>query len=254
MQIYGSHKRLFPWRPILFMWALLFPFPCLAAETAARKSVYEIDFSTVKSVLPAGWEEIRFSKTATPTRYTLTPEGIEASTETGVSALARYEHMDACPGLHLGWEWKVLQGQPSSGVSGKSGDDYAARVGVTFVYDRAAGNWWDHLKWMVARKIYGERLPGAALEYLWTMRRDTGEVWDNPYTERAKMIKVSGAVPGAWEKFERNICADYEEIIGNTPPQISGIFMMTDADNTKEPVRVIYRNIRLWREEKETGK
>jgi hypothetical protein len=48
-----------------------------------------------------------------------------------------------------------------------------------------------------------------------------------------------------WVSEERNILEDYKKAFGQEPPMISGIAIMTDADNTGESAIAYYGDIVL---------
>ena len=74
-----------------------------------------------------------------------------------------------------------------------------------------------------------------------------GTIVPNPYTDRVRMIVVeSGAARlRQWLAYERDIVADYRQAFGEEPPPISGVAVMTDADNTGEEVVAYYGDIAL---------
>ena len=48
---------------------------------------------------------------------------------------------------------------------------------------------------------------------------------------------------GEWVTEERNVYEDYKEAFGEEPPNISGIAIMTDTDNTKESATAYFGDI-----------
>lgn len=50
---------------------------------------------------------------------------------------------------------------------------------------------------------------------------------------------------GRWVTEKRNLLEDYERAFGRTPPEIIGIGLMTDTDNTGEDATAYCGDIRL---------
>ena len=64
----------------------------------------------------------------------------------------------------------------------KSGDDYAARLYVAFELPDEAINWQTRLELGIARTLYGERVPDAALNYVWDNHQPINTVLPNVFT------------------------------------------------------------------------
>ena len=95
--------------------------------------------------------------------------------------------------------------------------------------------------------IYGEYPPHAGLSYIWEGKAAVGSVVANAYTDRVRMLVVeSGAARlGQWLEYERDILQDYRTAFGAEPPLISGVAIMTDADDTGESALAYYGEISL---------
>ena len=67
------------------------------------------------------------------------------------------------------------------------------------------------------------------------------------FTDRAMMVAVeSGAEKvGQWVCEKRNLHDDYLKLFGETPPNISGVAIMTDTDNTGESAQAAYSDLVL---------
>ena len=95
--------------------------------------------------------------------------------------------------------------------------------------------------------MYGEYPPHAGLNYIWDSKAPVETLASNAHTARVKMIVVESgpARLNQWLDYERDILADYRRAFGEEPPPISGIALMTDADNTGESAVAWYGNIEL---------
>jgi hypothetical protein len=147
----------------------------------------------------------------------------------------------------LRWRWKVARPIAGGDVTRKAGDDYAARIYVTFRHSPERLSVAARAKAAAARLVYGEAPPHAALNYVWDGRAAVGTMVPNPYSDRVRMIVVDtgSANAGRWQFHERDIVADYRAAFGEEPPPISGIALMTDADNTGESADAWYGDVVL---------
>ncbi|HMY07324.1 MAG TPA: DUF3047 domain-containing protein, partial [Accumulibacter sp.] len=86
----------------------------------------------------------------------------------------------------------------------------------------------------LARSIYGDRVPDAAINYVWDNRQPVGTWQDNAYTDRARMLVLrSGAGrAGAWVHERRNVADDFQRAFGDLGGELRGLALATDTDNT----------------------
>ena len=133
----------------------------------------------------------------------------------------------------LAWRWKIEGVVPGGRIDRKKGDDYAARLYVTFDYDPADLSMLDRWSYH-ALTAMGYDVPLRALCYVWTNRAGETEMAPNPFTEWVHMIPVESgpARAGTWTAHERDLLADYRAAFGEEPPAITGFVLMTDTDNT----------------------
>ncbi len=129
----------------------------------------------------------------------------------------------------------------------KDGDDYSARIYVTFQYDSQKVGLFGKAKYEAAKLIYGRYPPLGAINCIWASRAPLGTAAPNPYTEQVHMIVVESgpAKLNTWMTEERNVYEDYKRAFGAEPPMISGIAIMTDTDNTGESAGAYFGNIVL---------
>lgn len=204
--------------------------------------------------LPKGWTPLLFENIDNPSHYrhiTVDERGvIEARSEDGASGLIRKMKIDLNQFPVISWQWKISNVLEKGDVSKKSGDDYPARIYITFAYDPSKVGVWEKIKFNLIKLFYGEYPPIGAINYIWANKAEIGLVVPNPYTDRVQMIVVeSGAAKaGQWINERRNLVEDYRLAFHEDPPSISGIAIMTDTDNTGETVTAWYGDIILLRE------
>lgn len=199
-----------------------------------------------------GWKPLMFKKIPKPTAYQLVSDGsavvVKATSEASASGLTKEVKIDPSIFPVVQWRWKVENLLVRSDVTRKSGDDYPARLYITFEYDPDKVSFGRKLKYNAGRALFGE-IPIGALNYIWDTKTPPGTVVDNAYTDFAKMIVVeSGAEKvGVWVEESRNVYQDYKQAFGEDPSFINGVAIMTDTDNTKERAVAYYGDIRFVR-------
>jgi len=147
----------------------------------------------------------------------------------------------------LRWRWKVDRLPQGADASKKRADDAPARVYVTFRHDPARLGPIERAVYETARAIYGEAPPHASLMYVWDAAGPAGRSFWNPYTSRVRTIVVEGGRSrlGQWLAYERDIVADYRAAFGEDPPPVSGVAIMTDADNTGDNASAWFGDVSL---------
>ncbi|MBW1912940.1 MAG: DUF3047 domain-containing protein, partial [Deltaproteobacteria bacterium] len=196
-----------------------------------------------------GWEPLTFDKIESHTRYSLVTENnitvIQAVSDASASGLIRNIRINPKDYPIIQWRWKVSNIYKKGNVKQKSGDDYPARLYITFEYDPDKLGFLERIKFNAIKLLYGKYPPLGAINYIWASRAPIGSIVPNPYTNRAKMIVVeSGEVAlNKWVTEKRNVFDDYIAAFGKNPPMISGIAIMTDSDNTKESATAFYGDI-----------
>ncbi|HAZ08403.1 MAG TPA: hypothetical protein DCZ01_07775 [Elusimicrobia bacterium] len=147
----------------------------------------------------------------------------------------------------LRWRWRVSHSLAKGDEKTKAGDDYAARIYVTFRYDPSKVGAGAQIKYGFAKTFYGEHPPHAGINYIWANRLPKGESTPNPYTDRVMMVAVHSGdgEAGKWIADERNILEDYRKLFKEDPPPLAGIAVMTDTDNTGSQAEAWYADIEL---------
>lgn len=172
---------------------------------------------------------------------------VEAKAQSAAAALGVRLDVDPKQTHQLRWQWKVGNLIESSDPRTKDGDDYAARVYVTFASDPARTTFRERAENAVFKSLYGEIPPRAALAYVFTHKAKLNEVIASPFTARVKKIVVDADPTsiGKWKSFERDVYADYKRAFGEEPTRISGIAIMVDTDNTGETASAKFGDISL---------
>lgn len=200
-----------------------------------------------------GWQFQALRGVKNATRYALIKDEelgvpvVEAIADAAAGALGVRLDADAKLTPILRFKWRVGNLIESSDPRSKAGDDYTARVYVTFVSDPQRASFRERAENALARGLYGETPPKAALAYVFTQKAKYGEIILSPFTARVKKVVVD-ADPlsvGKWKSFERNVYEDYKRAFGEEPTHISGIAIMVDTDNTGEKASARFGDVSL---------
>lgn len=189
---------------------------------------------------PAPWQVVQFETDIPKTHYRISRwenvMAIEATAQASMVLMARPLNVDLIKTPVLCWRWRVDAPLRSADMAHKSGDDYAARVYVAFDLPDSAMSWTLRLKLKIARQLFGNQVPDAAINYVWDNRYPVGTVNPNAYTERTQMrVLQSGAKnAGQWIIERRNVQVDFEQAFGQQEFKASLLAVASDTDNTGE--------------------
>ncbi len=198
---------------------------------------------------PEGWKPLTFKKISTLTRYQVVRDGevtvVKAVSEAGASGLITECRIDPKEFPIVQWRWKVGNVLQKGDVTKKAGDDYPARLYITFAYDAERASLYEAAKYKAGNALFGPDLPFRALNYIWESKAPKGSLVPNPYTDWTMMVVVeSGAGElNKWIVEERNIYEDFKQAFHEEPLKISGVAIMTDTDNTQESAIAYYGDI-----------
>jgi len=144
---------------------------------------------------------------------------LRARAAASTSGLARELSVDLRTHPLLAWRWKVMNLISRSDLATKPGDDFPARLYVTF----------------------GRR----ALCYVWDNRLAVGTIAPNAWSDRVQMVVAdSGAAQlGRWVARERNVAEDFRRGFGMEAPAPSGVVVSADTDNTGETAESYFGDI-----------
>ena len=230
------------------------------AKTEDVIEVAKFSASEEGGMFPPGWEPLTFAKIKKHTEYAIVKNEktsvVKAISHGSSSGLIRNISIDLKEFPIVEWRWKVENVLEKGDVSRKEGDDYPARLYITFEYDSAKVGLFEKAKYEAAKLVYGQYPPGTTINYIWESKSPVGTIVPNPYTDRVRMIVTqSGSEKlNQWVTEEHNLYEDYQHAFGGEPPKISGLAIMTDTDNTKESTVAYYGDIVFKKERQKSGK
>lgn len=199
--------------------------------------------------LPPGWQPLTFKKIPRHTTYTLAKDGervvVKAVSEAASSGLTREMRVDPREYPIVEWQWKVGNVLKKGDVAKKEGDDYPARIYITFEYDSSKVSFFKKAQYEAVRLLYGRYPPLGAINYIWESKAPIGTVAPNTYTDQVVMFVLESGQDrlNTWITEKRNVYEDYKKAFGQEPPMISGVAIMTDTDNTGESATAYYGDI-----------
>ena len=138
-----------------------------AAHSALAEPLWLGRFSDGDSAIPEPWKVEQLNKKIPPTKYTIRRwdgvVAVEAHASKSMALLGRPATVDLKKTPILCWQWRIDAPVASADISQKSGDDYAARVYLTFSVAPEQLGLGTRAKLALARSIYGNQAPDAAL-------------------------------------------------------------------------------------------
>jgi len=236
------------WKCVLIAIGLLIVPLAVRAESPSVIEVAKFSRGAVGQAMPDGWKPLTFKKIPKHTSYEVVKDGgvtiVKAVSEASASGLTKPVVIDPKEYPIVRWRWKIDNVLKGSDVALKEGDDFPARLYITFAYDPDKVSFGKMLKFKAGQALFGD-IPIAALNYIWDTKAPVGTIVENAYTDFAKMVVVESGTQnvGMWIDEERNIYEDYKKAFGEDPPMINGVAIMSDTDNTKEKATAYYGDI-----------
>lgn len=186
------------------------------------------------------WSPVFFPKIKSHSTYSIAtgPKGshLMAVSNASASGISYNGEFDVYEHPSVRWRWKVQNIYAKGDARVKSGDDYPARIYITFKYNPKAANLYTKLKYGVAKALYGKYPPHSSLNYIWANQPHKSRIITSPYSKRNMMVvlRFGDVEAGTWQVEEVNVLSDYREAFGVDPPRKASIAFMNDSDNTGE--------------------
>ncbi|MCM8794204.1 MAG: DUF3047 domain-containing protein [Candidatus Omnitrophica bacterium] len=187
---------------------------------------------------PEGWELTPAKAAGKRTVYRLVQDGdtvvLGAMSQGGSSGLMRVIRVDPKEYPVIRWRWKVMNLLESASITRKSGDDFPARLFLSFAFDPSQARLREKIYYRIAKALYGNYPFAEGLNYVWGNREPVGTVVSSPYTDRLKIVVLESGLDrlNQWVEEERNYYEDYKRVFGREPPPLYSVAVMTDTDNT----------------------
>jgi hypothetical protein len=227
--------------------ALLMLLPGLLMAGSTEVSLGRFDSDALP--LPMGWQIIQLEKHVAPTQYRpLYWDGvhaIESQANRSMALLGRKVEVDLAATPVLCWRWRVEDVLKKADMKRRQGDDYAARVYIAFALPSEALSFTDKAALSVARALFGDRVPDAAINYVWDNRHPVDTRMPSAYTDRALMIvrRTGGNDVGRWVTERVDVKDDVIRAFGSDKARPILVAIASDTDNTGEKVRAGFADL-----------
>lgn len=208
-------------------------------------------FSQLQSLEDSAWQTLEFRNIEQHSRYSLEQvDGVtvvRAETDNSASGLIARKRIDPNTAPIIEWRWRVSNIYEKGDAGEKSGDDYPARIYVAFAFEPTRAGFFEKAARAAASVFHDEEILGTALNYIWANKLEIDSVVPNAFSDKTRMIAVDSGPEktGRWVLQHRNIMDDYKQAFGREPPEIVGIGIMSDSDNTGESATAWYGDISL---------
>jgi len=215
----------------------------LTAHTAVAAPLWVGRFETGETGLPNGWRVEYLDHAFPPTAYRLRRwdgvNAVEAVAVKSMAVLTRALAVDLAKTPVLCWRWRVDAPVAGADMAKRSGDDYAARVYLTFAVPEENLDVRARAELALARSIWNSQLPDAALIYIWDNRYPVGTEHPNANSDRARMMVVESgtAKAGRWVGERRDVAADFKRAFDGVPGRVTALAIASDTDDTGESAR-----------------
>jgi len=228
-----------------------------AASAPASLRALPISTLAAGAPLPAWLEPYAFEDRPQRTEFALVSDAgrtvLRARAHASTAGLLRRLTIDPNALSLLEWDWKVMNLLARSDLTTRAGDDFPARLYVTFDVPLEQFNPVQRIFLALARSIWGESLPLAALCYVWDRQAPTGTMVPNPYTERVRMVVAESgpARLGRWQHMQRNLVDDYRRafaaddaaLAAQPVPLVNSIVLSSDTDDTGEDAEAFFGDV-----------
>ena len=190
----------------------------------------------------APWQEIQLKSGQRPNTFKLIQwegvQAVEVISKASISLLARPISVDLNTAPVLCWRWRIGASLSQADMTRKEGDDYAGRVYVSFRLPPSAMGFGMRAQLALARAMWGEDVPDAAINYVWDNRQPIGTTRPNAFTDRAQMVVLRSGDQDAgrwvWERVDVRSDATRLFGAGAEPVQLA---ITADTDNTQAATR-----------------
>jgi hypothetical protein len=230
--------------------APLAPIACAIALELA--SVARFSSAEPGTALPPGWTLLTLPRQKAPEFELVRDEGVTVLRVQSRAAVGSAAfRLAADPHAKLTWRWKIDHPLAAARFGTREGDDFAARVYVSFDVPESSLTFTQRAKMKIAKLVYGAELPAAAICYVWDNHAPVGTSAWNPYTDRVRMVVLESGAGRAqkWVEESRDVEADFREAFGTSwkgpTPAVTGVAVSSDTDQTEESVTAWFGDLRL---------
>jgi hypothetical protein len=167
--------------------------------------------------VPKGWELREFAGRA-DVQMIRAPHGPAVLLKADRTSFALFRDvivdLDVLP--RLSWTWRVAKLPARGDVRQRASDDQAAQIYVIFP------------RWP------SPRATSDVIGYVWDSTAPVGTSVVSPHAPNVRVIVVDSgpANLNVWQRYERDVAADFSSLFGRRPSRVCGVAVMIDANDT----------------------
>ena len=196
------------------------------------------------------WQTMQLpGKLRTAFRLAQTDQRPAVQTESAGSISMLRQRLQVAPAQlgTLQFDWRVENLIEGADMTQRETEDSPVRLVLAFDGDRSRFSPRNAMLSELSRSLTGEDMPYAVLMYVWSNALPVGTIITNPRTDRIRKIVVESGPDRLrqWQRYQRDVRADFEQAFGEAPGVLKSIGIMTDTDNTRGRTRAAYGDIRL---------
>jgi hypothetical protein len=158
---------------------------------AADKQPFAFAGAKPGDAMPAAWEVLTLPNKTPPEFAFIDDSGttvLRSDSRAAVGSIMHKLRNDLSTDPILQWRWKIAGTVRGADLTRKSGDDFAARVYVSYDYPFEALPLGTRTRMLIAKVIFGRELPSAVICYVWDNKHPAGLVAKSTYTDRVRLI------------------------------------------------------------------
>ncbi|MDE1892360.1 MAG: DUF3047 domain-containing protein [Betaproteobacteria bacterium] len=214
----------------------------------SNNNIVELNFLSSVSSQENPWKIIRFNDSIPPTIFNVrswdNKVALEAIADSSMAVYSRTLSFDLKKTPYLCWYWRIDKSVEKAIMGSKSGDDYAARIYVTFTNTQSSIF---SLTKSTLLGLVGYQTPDVAIDYVWDNKNPINYQLFSPYVSQDSMIVVeSGDLKShQWILEKRNLLADLQKSFGTSDFNISSIGFASDADNTHSQAHAGFADVKF---------
>ena len=128
---------------------------------------------------------------------------------------------------YLTWSWKVTQLPAAGDVRDTARDDQAAQLYVVFP------------RWPSPRSA------SDVIGYVWDSRAPVGTRLRHPKAPNVRIVVVESGTEklDVWQRYQRNVAADYAALFGQPAPRVGTLALMVDSNDTRAAAEALVADL-----------
>lgn len=228
---------------------------CVAAGAQGDVAIASFSAAEPGETLPPGWRKITLPygrqaefKLVRDADHTV----LQVHSDNAFGTVAHALSAEPAATPILAWRWKVDRALDNANLETKEGEDFAARVYVSFDYPVNDLPLLTRAKLRIARALYGD-VPAAAICYVWDGRHAPGTSAWSPHFDHVRIVVIESgsARAGQWVEERRDVDADFRAAFGERwkgpTPKILAVVAGNDSDQVHEAVTAWFGDFKLER-------